>query len=64
MVDDVGDTIVESATDHGIDRVAVSITYTFPDNVEILILNGSEEINGTVNLDDDYIVGNDDGQHH
>ncbi len=51
------DTIEENVNE-GIDSVVSSISYMLPDNVENLILNGEDNINGFGNVLDNYIEGN------
>ena len=53
----ITDTVVEEA-DSGWDYVYSSITYSLTDNVEELILIGSEDMDGTGNDLDNWIVGN------
>ena len=60
VVDDPGDVVDESAPGSGgVDTVISSITYTLPDGVENLKLVGSDDINGTGNDLDNFLVGND-----
>ncbi len=58
VVESSGDLVIEEA-DSGIDTVESGITYTLTDNVENLILTGADAINGTGNVLDNVIVGND-----
>ena len=57
FVDDVGDTVIESAG-AGIDTVYASINYVLPANVEQLYLQGSGSIAGVGNGEQNLIVGN------
>jgi Ca2+-binding RTX toxin-like protein len=56
-VDNVGD-LVSELVNEGKDTVYSSITYTLTDNVEDLVLTGTEAINGTGNVLDNHITGN------
>lgn len=56
-VDNVGD-LVSELINEGKDTVYSSITYTLTDNVEDLVLTGTEAINGTGNVLDNHITGN------
>jgi Ca2+-binding RTX toxin-like protein len=58
VVDNIGDLVIEDIN-AGIDTVESGITYTLTDNVENLILTGADAINGTGNVLDNVIVGND-----
>ncbi|HBS58919.1 MAG TPA: hypothetical protein DEA44_06620, partial [Firmicutes bacterium] len=51
------DTVIEML-DSGIDTIQASISYIIPDNVENLILTGSDNIDGTGNDLDNVLVGN------
>ena len=57
VVDNVGDTVVENASE-GVDTVRSTISYTLTPNVEKLILNGTAAINGTGNALNNRITGN------
>nr|WP_301286358.1 calcium-binding protein [Neisseria perflava] len=58
-VDDAGDEVYEdSNAASGIDTVRSEIDYTLPDNVENLILQGTDDLNGTGNELDNIIYGN------
>ncbi|AYC32737.1 hypothetical protein D3880_10210 [Pseudomonas cavernae] len=57
VVDDVGDLVTEGVGE-GSDTVQSAITYSLTDNVEILNLTGSSNIDGTGNLLDNTIIGN------
>ncbi len=56
-VDNTSDVVIE-ATGAGFDTVRSTATYTLSANVENLVLTGSDAINGTGNLLDNYIAGN------
>ncbi|MGZ5007343.1 MAG: calcium-binding protein [Methylobacter sp.] len=58
MVDNAGDVVTENA-DEGIDTVQSSISYTLSDNIEKLILTGTEALDGTGNALDNTLTGND-----
>jgi Ca2+-binding RTX toxin-like protein len=58
VVESDGDLVIEAAGS-GIDTVESGITYTLTDNVENLILTGTDAISGTGNMLDNLIVGND-----
>jgi Ca2+-binding RTX toxin-like protein len=58
FVDISSDKIIESA-DEGIDNVTSSATYTLSANIENLTLIGLTAINGTGNVLDNLIIGND-----
>jgi Ca2+-binding RTX toxin-like protein len=58
IVDSAGDRVVEAA-DGGRDVVRASIDYVLTDNVEILVLRGSGDIDGTGNRSANTILGND-----
>jgi Ca2+-binding RTX toxin-like protein len=57
-VDDAGDRVVERVGE-GHDRVYSTIDYRLTANVEDLVLDGSGDINGTGNVLDNAIAGND-----
>lgn len=57
VVDNAGDVVSENAAE-GIDTVRAVISYVLPENVEKLVLAGSEEINGTGNAADNNLIGN------
>jgi Ca2+-binding RTX toxin-like protein len=58
-VDDAGDSIVELADHIGIDRVLSGVDFVLGGAfVETLILGGSQDINGTGNSVNNYIIGN------
>ncbi|MBJ7899453.1 MAG: hyalin, partial [Cyanobacteria bacterium RI_101] len=52
-----GDVVVENPNE-GTDTVKSDITYTLPDNVEKLTLNGSSNLNGTGNALNNTLTGN------
>ncbi|MBL8714027.1 MAG: calcium-binding protein [Alphaproteobacteria bacterium] len=56
VVDDAGDTVTDTA---GIDTVEASISWTLGTNLEILLLTGTGDINGTGNTGINTITGND-----
>ncbi len=56
-VDNAGDIVTESVN-QGTDDVSSEITYTLPENVENLVLNGVSPINGTGNNLANIIIGN------
>jgi len=56
-VDDVGDSVVESAGE-GTDWIYASVTYTMSVNVEILAMTGTANIDATGNASDNSMVGN------
>jgi VCBS repeat-containing protein len=58
VVDNSGDAVIENSGE-GVDLVKSSITYTLIDNVENLTLTGAANINGTGNVLDNVIIGND-----
>ncbi|MDQ0462607.1 Ca2+-binding RTX toxin-like protein [Caulobacter ginsengisoli] len=56
-VDNAGDTTVEAGGE-GYDTVRSTIAWTLAGNVEALVLEGSADINGTGNADNNVITGN------
>lgn len=56
-VDNIRDRVIET-DDEGIDTVRSNITYTLPNHVEDLILEGEDNINGTGNNLNNRITGN------
>ncbi len=59
IVDNINDIVFEDSSKlTEIDTIASSVTYTLPENVEILILTGTANINGTGNNINDSIKGN------
>lgn len=56
-VDNFNDTVTEN-TNEGIDTVNSSVTYILSENVENLTLTGDGAINGTGNILDNLIIGN------
>ncbi|MFA6413632.1 MAG: calcium-binding protein, partial [Syntrophales bacterium] len=56
-VDNEGDLVVEAANE-GADTVRSSVTYTLGDNVENMVLTGTDDISGTGNVLDNKIYGN------
>jgi Ca2+-binding RTX toxin-like protein len=57
IVDRTGDRVVEEV-EAGTDTVIASFSYTLGDNLENLILDGTEELDGTGNLLDNTLTGN------
>ncbi|MEA3194555.1 MAG: hypothetical protein QOD26_2888, partial [Betaproteobacteria bacterium] len=57
IVDNAGDQVLEEAGG-GFDTVRSSVSYTLPEEVENLVLTGSDNINGTGNAQRNRIVGN------
>lgn len=57
VVDNIGDTVVENAGE-GHDTVRASISYALTDNVEDLVLTGSQSLSGTGNALDNTLTGN------
>ena len=57
-VDNVGDTVIEYANEGTVDSVKSTISYTLPDNVEWLGLDGAGNIDGTGNSLGNQITGN------
>lgn len=57
IVDDAGDTVTEAAN-KGTDTVQSSVTFILDENVENLILTGSDNLDGTGNDLDNKITGN------
>jgi serralysin len=59
VVDNVGDVVTETGTSAAeIDYVYASINYALTNNVEVLTLQGSANLNGTGNTLDNQIYGN------
>lgn len=56
-VDNINDKIVELASE-GTDTVWASVSFTLPNNVEKLYLQGTSALNGFGNAQDNYLVGN------
>ena len=59
IVDHAGDVADESSATGGYDRVFASVSYTLGANVEDLFLSGAAAIDGTGNVLDNFIRGND-----
>lgn len=57
IVDDIGDTVIESAA-QGTDTVRSYVSYTLTDEVERLELMGSGDLNGTGNVLSNILTGN------
>ncbi len=57
FVDNVGDQVIELAGE-GTDTISTTVSYTLPDNVEILSLGGTAAIDGTGTMMGDTINGN------
>jgi VCBS repeat-containing protein len=58
IVDNAGDTVIEQ-TGEGTDTVYASVSHTLDANVENLSLTGSDNLNGTGNALDNWLIGND-----
>jgi Ca2+-binding RTX toxin-like protein len=58
IVDDMFDAVVENGGE-GRDAVRASVSFTLPDNVEVLTLTGTGDTSGTGNGADNRITGND-----
>jgi Ca2+-binding RTX toxin-like protein len=58
VVDDAGDQVVEQGAGDGFDRVDSSIDYRLGANVEVLVLLGSDDIDGTGHNLANTLVGN------
>ncbi|MFN5513829.1 MAG: ELWxxDGT repeat protein, partial [Cyanobacteriota bacterium] len=56
-VNNIGDVVVENPNE-GTDTVKSDLTYTLPNNVEKLTLNGSTNLNGTGNALNNTLTGN------
>ncbi len=56
-IDDVGDVLIEAAN-AGWDTVESSITFALPENVDVLRLQGSSNINASGNTSTNFLVGN------
>ena len=57
IVDNAGDIVFETRTG-GKDRVETTISFTLGDNIEQMVLKGTQSINGTGNALDNIIAGN------
>ena len=57
VVDNAGDVVIENANE-GIDTVQSSLSYTLTENVENLVLTGTENIYGAGNVLDNVLTGN------
>lgn len=57
IVDNIND-VVSEEFNKGWDQVYSSVSYTLSDNVELLELTGSENINATGNSSNNYLIGN------
>lgn len=57
IIDDMGDIITETVN-AGTDKVSSNITYTLKNNIEHLILSGTDALNGTGNVLANTITGN------
>jgi Ca2+-binding RTX toxin-like protein len=60
IVGSAGD-IAQEAEDNGQDTVRASVSYEIGDNIEILVLTGTDNIDGTGNTMANTIIGNDGG---
>src|SRR5262249_23734227 len=58
VVDDPGDVVVESPDGGDTDIIISTVTYTLPDNVEVLQLNGGRNIDGNRNDASNFLQGN------
>jgi Ca2+-binding RTX toxin-like protein len=58
VVDNIGDTVLETSSSGGWDEVRSSISFTLGANLERLILTGTAAVNGTGNSGANYIGGN------
>jgi Ca2+-binding RTX toxin-like protein len=60
IVNNPGDTVLELSTDpEEIDEIRTSVTYTMPENIEILIITNAGNIGATGNAQDNSIEGGD-----
>jgi len=57
LVDDLGDTVAETANQGNLDEVRSSVNFTLPDHVEVLKLQGDTGLEGTGNVLDNQITG-------
>ncbi len=57
IVDNVGDSVIENPNE-GRDKINSKVTYTLPDNVEVLTLKGTAAIDGTGNTQNNKLIGN------
>ena len=59
FVDAGGDKVEETSPDNGVfDIVAASINYTLGQHLEVLVLLGTDNLNGTGNELDNFVIGN------
>jgi len=61
VVDNSGDVVVERAGEGEADLVTSYVTYTLPDHVEVLVLQGFETLTGTGNAGNNILIGSDGG---
>jgi Ca2+-binding RTX toxin-like protein len=59
FVDNSGDVVVEDPSATDTDTVFTWVTYTVPDNVEVMLLQGMDAIDATGNMQNNWISGND-----
>lgn len=57
VVDDASDSVVE-ASGEGVDNVEAGVSYTLTENVENLVLTGTEDLDGNGNALDNTLTGN------
>jgi trimeric autotransporter adhesin len=56
VVQNTTDTVVENSNE-GLDTIESSVSYTLPDNTEILVLTGTADLNGTGNSGNNTLIG-------
>ena len=57
VIDSVNDSIIEQANE-GVDSVASSVDYQLGENIENLVLQGENDLSGTGNALNNFIIGN------